>query len=429
MMPGVRPPGPGAGRSDPPGGRHPVCYACGVARFLPFPGVRYDTPDGRLDNVLAPPYDVIGEEERQRLLARGEHNAVRIELPADAAGTDRYELASSLWTSWLAAGVLRVDEEDSFYVYRMGYRDDAGRPRQTTGVVGALELSTLDEGEVMPHEHTTPKARADRLDLLRACRANLSPIWVLSPTAGLSELCEAPGPPDARGTDDSGVHHRLWRVTQPGLVEAVSAAVAANPVIIADGHHRYETALAYRDERRAATGGAPGAYDAVMAWVVEASEDQLTVAPTHRLVSGLPEGFDVVLALAAFFDLEETGPPGPDLPARMAEAHALALHTHGGTWLLRPTAATEEMAQHQLDSSRLDVALATLPPHRLAFHHGADEVVLDVASGRADAGIFLRPASVTQIAEVGRGAARMPAKTTFFTPKPRTGMVFRAVPG
>lgn len=400
-----------------------------MPRFQPFPGVRYDAPDGRLDLVLAPPYDVIGPEERQRLVERSDHNAVRIELPADEGGADRYQVAASLWHAWQAEGVVRADEEPSFYVYRMGYRDDAGRPRQTTGVLGALELSTLDEGEVLPHEHTTPKARADRLDLLRACRANLSPIWVLSPTAGLSELCQLPGPPDARGTDDDGVHHRLWRVTQPGLVEAMSSAVASNPVIIADGHHRYETALAYRDERRAATGGARGAYDAVMAWVVETSEDQLTVAPTHRLVSGLPEGFDVVSALAPFFDLEQTGPPGPDLADRMAEAGALALLVPGGTWLLRPTAATEEAAQHHLDSSRLDVALASLPPHGLSFQHDTADVVDDVAAGRAQAGILLRPASVAQIAEVGRGAARMPAKTTFFTPKPRTGMVFRAVPG
>ena len=399
-----------------------------MPRFQPFPGVRYDAADGRLDDVLAPPYDVITPDERERLVARSEHNAVRLELPADEGGRDRYQVAASLWEAWQADGVLRTDEEASFYVYRMGYHDDTGHPRQTTGVLGAVHLSTLDEGEVLAHEHTTPKARADRLDLLRACRANLSPIWLLSPADGLSELCEPSGPPDARGTDEAGVHHRLWRVTRPALLEAIEAAVASAPAIIADGHHRYETALAYRDERRAATGGGPGAYDAVMAWVVEAVEDQLTVGPTHRLVAGLPDGFDVLSALAGHFTVEEAA-PGPELSRRMADAGALALLTPAGAWLLRPTDATEAAAEHDLDSSRLDVALASLPPHSVTFHHSADDVAAQVAAGRAQAGVLLRPATVPQIAEVGRGAARMPAKTTYFTPKARTGMVFRAVPG
>ena len=404
-----------------------MCYVCGVPRFQPFPGVRYASADGRLDDVLAPPYDVITADERRRLVERSEHNAVRLELPADEGGRNPYQVAGDLWRSWQAEGVLSTDDEPAFYVYRMGYHDDAGRPRQTTGVLGALQLSTLDEGEVLPHEYTTPKARADRLDLLRATGANLSPIWLLSLAEGLSELCELPTPPDARGTDDDDVHHRLWRVTQPGLLEAIAGAVGSASAIIADGHHRYETALAYRDERRAATNGAPGGYDAVLAWVVEAREDQLTVAPTHRLIAGLHDGFDLRAALAGFFDVEPTDPPGPDLLARMDAAGSLALVTAGGTWLLRPTEATEAASEHALDSSRLDVALASLPPHGLSYQHGAEETVAEVAAGRAQGAVLLRPATVDQIAQVGRGAARMPPKTTFFTPKPRTGMVFRAV--
>ena len=402
---------------------------CGVPRFQPFRGIRYAARDGRLDDVLAPPYDVITADQRRRLVERSEHNAVRLELPANEGGRNPYQVAAELWQAWQADGVLATDDEPAFYVYRMGYHDEAGHPRQTTGVLGALELSTLDEGEVLPHEHTTPKARADRLDLLRATGANLSPIWLLSPAGGLTELCELGTPPDARGTDDDGVHHRLWRVTQPGVVEAIARAVASAPGIIADGHHRYETALAYRDERRAAANGAPGGYDSVLAWVVEAREDQLTVAPTHRLIADLYDGFDLRDALGGFFDVEPTEPPGPDLVARMEAAGSLALVTAGGTWLLRPTEATEAASEHSLDSSRLDVALASLPPHGLTYQHGVEETVAEVEAGRAQGAVFLRPASVTQIAEVGRGAARMPPKTTFFTPKPRTGMVFRSVEG
>jgi len=400
-----------------------------VPRFQPLPGVRYAAPDGRLDDVLAPPYDVITAADRERLVARSEYNAVRLELPAAEGGRNPYEVAASLWRRWQDEGVLVTDDEPSFYVYRMGYHDEAGQPRQTTGVLGALELSTLDEGEVLPHEHTTPKARADRLDLLRATQANLSPIWLLSPAEGLSALCEPAAPPDARGTDEDGVHHRLWRITRPGVVAAIAEAVASAPAIIADGHHRYETALAYRDEQRAASGGGPGGHDAVLAFVVEAREDQLAVAPTHRLVSRLPDGFELLGALAAYFDVEATEPAGPDMVARMEAAGAMGLVTVGGSWLLHPTPATEAASEHALDSSRLDVALASLPPHGLAYQHGVEETIAEVVAGRAQGAVLLRPATVTQIAEVGRGAARMPPKTTFFTPKPRTGMVFRSVKG
>jgi len=167
----------------------------------------------------------------------------------------------------------------------------------------------------------------------------------------------------------------------------------------------------------------------VLAWVVEAREDQLMVAPTHRLVSGLPDGYDLPGALAGAFDLEATDPPGPNLATRMDEAGALALVTADGAWLLRPTPATEAGTEHALDSSRLDVALASLPPHGLTYQHGVQETVAEVAAGRAQGAVLLRPATVTQIAEVGRGAARMPPKTTYFTPKPRTGLVFRSVAG
>ncbi len=399
-----------------------------MPRFEPFPGIRYHSDDGRLDAVVSPPYDVVSPPERARLVDRSELNSVRVELPAEEKGVDRYQVAASLWEQWRTKGVLAEDPEPSFYLYRMGYRDDTGRPRQTTGVVGALELVAPGAGGILPHERTTSKDKADRLELLRACRANLSPIWGLSATEGLSGLLDPAGPPDARASDDEGVHHRLWRVSQPGLTEAIAAAVAATPVVIADGHHRFETALAYRDERRALTGGLAGAYDAVMAFVVELSEEQLMVRPVHRLLSGLPPGLDLVQAFSACFEPAPAGSPDATLPPRMAEAGALALVTTDEVWLLHPR--PEMLSDTQdLDSSRLDVALARLPEHSLVYQHGLENVLAAVREGRAQAGVLLRPATVAQIARTGRGGERMPPKTTFFEPKPRTGMVFREVPG
>lgn len=394
-----------------------------VPRFQPFPGIRYAAEDGYVDAVVAPPYDVIDEEERTRLVERSEHNAVRVELPREEGdGRNRYEVARDLFRAWLDDGALAQDEP-SFYVYRMGFHDEAGRPRQTAGILGALELSQPGEGGILPHERTTPKDKADRLEILRTTQVNLSPIWGLSPAEGLSALCEVAGPPLARATDDEGVHHRLWRVTQPGVIEAMSSAVASAPVIVADGHHRFEVGNAYRAEQ-----GHPGPWDSILAYVVELAEEQLEVRAIHRLLTGLPDGFDLLGALEAHFEVFEAGKADETVLTRMQDAGALALVVTEGAWFLRPTEATVAAAGQDLDSSRLDVALAALPSTTLVrFQHGVDNVLRAVERGEAQAGVLLRPATVRQIADIGHGGDRMPPKTTFFNPKPRTGMVFRPV--
>jgi uncharacterized protein (DUF1015 family) len=391
-----------------------------VPGFSPFRGVRYNAEGGYVDDVIAPPYDVISPSDRESLVARSEHNAVRLELPAEEDGRNRYEVAASLWQQWQDERILVPDDEPSFYAYRMGFHDEAGRPRQTTGILGALHLEPPGNG-ILPHERTTSKDKADRFDLIRATRANLSPIWALSPTVGLSALATTEGPPDARATDEQGVHHRLWRLTAPAVLDGIAEAVAANPVLIADGHHRYEIGLAYQSET-----ASPGS-DRILALVVELAEDQLSVRAIHRVLRGLPDGFDLLAALDPFFEAFETGAADDTLLARMDDAGALALVTPTGSWLLRPRPSTVEAADHDLDSSRLDVALAALPEHDLKFQHGWDRVTDFVHAGDADAAILLRPATVAQIAAISHGGERMPPKTTFFYPKPATGLVFRSL--
>jgi uncharacterized protein (DUF1015 family) len=396
-----------------------------VPRFEPFPGVRYDPARVALDDVVAPPYDVIGPEEREILGERSPYNVVHVDLAHDEGGRSRYETARCRFDEWIDAGVLAVEPEPCFYVYRMGFHDDDGVARQTTGVVGALELAVPGEGGILPHERTMSRPKGDRLELLRACRANLSPIWGLSLAADLSALCEVSGPPLARCTDDDGVHHRLWRLARPAAVAAVAETVASAPVVIADGHHRYETALAWQQEVRAATGGRSGDHDLVLAYVVELAADQLSVGPIHRMVSGLPADFDPVAALAAAVELRDAGPPGPDLEGRMAAAGAFAVVTAEGAWLgtAGPTAATTGAGEP--DAALLDGILATWPPHTIEYTHRTDEVVAAVEKGDAGLGLVLRPATVEQISHTAHAGRRMPPKTTFFRPKPRTGMVFR----
>jgi len=400
-----------------------------VPRFEPFAGVRYDLDRVELDDVVAPPYDVIGPEEQSALEARSPYNVVRIDLPRDPGdGQDRYTVAGALLDAWLDAGILSVDQEPGFYAYRMGYHDVDGNSRQIAGVLGALELVTPGEGDVLPHEETQSKVRDDRLRLLRACRADLSPVWGLSMAEGLSDLCAAaPGAPVARCTDEEGVHHRLWRLTQPAVVEAVTATVGSAPVVIADGHHRYSVALAHRDEVRAAKGRAGGDEDLLLALVCELGDSQAGVRPIHRLLTGLPPGLDLLAALEPFFEPVADAGDVTTLPERMADAGGLGLVVGADQrWLLLPRAGAAH-PEHDTppDAALLDAALATLPDHTLGFEHSLDSVLAQVGSGKASAGVLLRPVDVHQIARTAVAGRRMPTKTTFFHPKPRTGMVFR----
>jgi uncharacterized protein (DUF1015 family) len=398
-----------------------------VARFEPFAAIRYDLTRVELPEVVSPPYDVIDDEQRAALASRSPFNAVRIDLPADEGGESRYEVARRLLHDWQQDGVLVTDPAPTFTVYRMSYDDDAGRPRHTTGVIGALELSPPGT-DILPHEHTTPKAKSDRLDMLRSCRANTSAIWGLSLAKGLTDLLAVEAAaPLADFTDDDGVRHTVWTIDDPAACEAISTAVAAQPVVIADGHHRYETSLAYRGEREASDGAAgAGPAELTLAYLVELVDDELTVRAIHRLLTGLPDDVDLVTALNPWF--EPLGPPPAGVPVTTAmdEAGALCVVLPDGEVLVRPRPDALDDAR-DLDSARLDVALAALPDHQLTFQHGPDNVRRAVASGQAQAGVLLRPATVAQIEATAHGGERMPPKTTFFHPKLKTGLVFRSL--
>jgi len=395
-----------------------------VPRFEPFTGIRYDLDRFRIGDVTSPPYDVIDAEDRASLVTRSPRNAVVVDLPDEADGPGRYADAARTFAAWQDSGVLVRDDRPSFTVYRMTYTDDLGRPAQTIGAIGALDLTRPGDGGILPHELTTPKAKSDRLDLLRSTRANLSPVWGLSLTAGLTGLLDITRSPLAEWTDDDGVRHATWRVDDEEQVLAIGRAVGASPVVIADGHHRYETCLAYRDERVAATGD-PGPTAATMAYVVELVEDQLSVRPIHRLVSGT--GADNLIALLEpWFDPGDATVPG-DAAHRMAAAGSLAVVRPDGTArLIRPREdAFDGVAD--LDSARLAHALGALPDLSVHYQHGVEHVVRAVREARADAGVLLRPATVAQIAVNAHAGDRMPPKTTFFHPKPRTGAVFRSL--
>ncbi len=397
-----------------------------MPRFEPFAAIRYAAEVLDIQRVVAPPYDVISPARRERLAASDPYNVVHIDLPLEADGPERYITAGQAFRRWQHDGVLRADPEPAYYVYRMDLTHPSGHATRTIGVLGALELSRPGEGHILPHEFTTPKAKSDRLDLLRATHANLSAIWGLSPVVGLTDLLARPEPlTDWMGSD--GTQHQLGRITDPERVAAIGAAVAGAPIVIADGHHRYETSLVYRDERRAANSdGSAGAAEFALTFVVELVESELTVLPIHRLIDEMRKAVDIVSALAESFTLERIDLDQRTIAERMDASGGLCLVLADAAYLAIPKPGALADVR-DLDSSRLDAALAGLGPHRLRFQHGIDNIIDAVRGGDAQAGVLLRPVRVTQIAEIARGGERMPPKSTYFHPKPSTGALFRSV--
>jgi uncharacterized protein (DUF1015 family) len=398
-----------------------------VPRFEPFQGLRYGPKVAPLAQVIAPPYDVISPTERAHLASRHRANAVLVELPeADLSGRrDRYTVATDLFTRWQEKGIIVADPVPSLYPYRM--TDTSGRV--TTGVIGALGLAEPGaESDILPHEQTLPKPKSDRLDLLRATRANLSPIWGLSMASGVTATFDpTDDDPVADVYDDDGVRHQLWVLNDADTVDAVRTALATAPVVLADGHHRYETARAFQAECRQANGGAPGPYDLVMALVVELAEDQLTVGAIHRTVIGLPEDFDFVDALAPWFDVVRAGAADDRTLGALTDSRSLTLVAGGGAYLLLPHAEVQEQEGNDLDSNLIATVLAALPPHEVMHRHSVAEAMEALRDGEGQAAFLLRPVTVSQIDEWANARRRMPPKTTFFSPKPRTGMVFRSL--
>lgn len=386
--------------------------------FAPFRGIRYAADD--LAPLTAPPYDVISREERDELAAQDPRNVVHIDVPVLQPGSGRddpYVEAAERLERWREDGTL-VTDDPSLYLYRMSFADEAGAARQTLGVIGALGLVPPGEGDVLPHEHTTPKAKSDRLRLMRATAANLSPIWGLSLAQGLSKLLDVGRPALHSWLDPDGVRHELWRESRADAIAEIRAAIESEPVVIADGHHRYETSLALAAERR----DLPGA-GATLCYLVELVEDQLAVQPIHRLVAGLPDGTDITGSLADTFEVERSAEvPDANAVARLVDSGRLGLITADGFAYLRP-----RLDGGRIDSELVADALAALPAHELSYQHALTACAAAVRDGYADAAILLRPVSVSQIQRVAHARQKMPPKSTFFWPKPRTGVLFRSL--
>lgn len=390
-----------------------------MPRIEPFPAIRY-APGADLQKVIAPPYDVLSSADVAELAALDEHNIVHVDVPA--GGDDRYEVAARTLAEWLDAGILVRDDEPSLTIYRMAFIDATGAHRTIVGILCGLEVVDLDAGGVLPHERTTPKAVTDRLDLTRATATNLSPVWGLSLANGLTASLAEPGAPVGTMVAE-GVTHTVERVTDPTRIAEITAILAADDVLIADGHHRYSISRSYRDEVRAATGRTDTAAEFTLTFVNELVADQLSIEAIHRVYTGVTIE-ELRTQLAGSFAIETAPIPSPAMLAEMVDLGRLVLLYPDGSaeWLTPLPGAFEGV--RALDGAYLEHALAGSAAE-VAYQHGLDEMLALVASGEVAAGVLIRPTSLAEIQRTAREGLLMPPKSTFFTPKLRTGLVIR----
>ena len=414
----------------------------------PLRAIRYQAATGDLSALLAPPFDVIGAEEQAWLHQQHPHNVVRLELgksfPTDTPADNCYLRAAATLRSWLAEGVLAQDDPPGIYPYRHSFLWQ-GQLRRRLGCFCLVRLSEFSQGVVLPHEDTRPRAKADRRELLHACQAQISPVFGLYRQGGeaarlLASCLQVP--PAARAALGQE-QLELWRVTDPALIAAWQQALGAGPFVIADGHHRYETALAYRDEMRQShpQAGPEAAFSYVLMMLVAADDPGLVVLPTTRLLKLGGRGRPAVEDAAAkhFERAPAALQPGAIAPVlrQLADRgrRAYAVFTREG-WLLltlKPEVPIPTDPRGALDVSLLQHLLVDqlLPPavqdERLAYVMGETDPCRAVAGGNYDAAIFLNPPQVDQVLAVAASGQRMPPKSSYFHPKPPTGLVINPV--
>ncbi len=399
-----------------------------MPHFEPFSALRYTNAPTDLFALSSPPYDVLSTDDRIHYGSQSPWNIVHIDCPLDADGPERYEKAATDIQDWISSKVLTLDPAPSYTLYRMSFLDSTGKERHTVGVIGALEVVDIGAGGVLPHEQTTPKAKTDRLDLTRATQCNLSPVWGLSLCNGLSQVLLAPGEFMGEMTDEDGVVHRVERVTDTQRIEAIRSAIASAPVVIADGHHRYAISRTYRDEMRAANSPLATAAGLTMTYVAELVEEQLSIAAIHRLIAAVsPTQMEEILE-RFYTRVNDSVLSELTLTNMNAEKAICLLRPDGSTTLY--TEKVEKFSEvRALDSARLEHAITasigSLEAAGVSYQHGTHEVLEALQAGIAQCAVLIRPVSLAEIRRTADEGLLMPPKSTFFTPKLRTGLAMR----
>ena len=420
-----------------------------MADVQPLRALHYDPAVvGPLADVTAPPYDVIDANQRAALLARSPFNVAAVDLPqaepGAAGGRDPYKTAGQLFESWQLQGALVRDTDPALWAHTQDYTGPDGQRRTRRGFFCRVRIEDYGPGKVRPHERTHPGPKEDRLRLTRATRANISPIFSLysdphqAAWAALSPTTEQA--PWGEVTDSDGTVHRLWRVSDPQAIAAVQAATSEAELLIADGHHRYETMQAYAQEV-----GGQGEHSYILMCLVALEDPGLTVFATHRLVSGLDEQRRAALAQALERDfdmaevpIEQIAPsPGAGplqlgyFDGRDGRAMRLTLKDQA---IADAALSDRAPAYRRLDTGVLETLILKnalgLSDDDISHFNGmfyardTEEALAMVRSGDYDAAFLVRPTPVAQVRELAAAGENMPPKSTYFYPKLLTGLLF-----
>ena len=402
-----------------------------MPELTPFRAWRYN-PSADLAAVTAPPYDVLSEAQVAAYGARDAHNIVHVDVPPQTPAG--YADAAATLKTWMSDGTMTRDEAPTLTVYRLGFTDATGASRLVIGVLGGLAVmdypgsAARNTTAVLPHENVTKKASTDRLDLTRATGCNLSPVWGLSLAPNLTRALQtawdaavAAGGQPATLTED-GVTHEALPLTDAAAIATIGALLDSADVLIADGHHRYGVAQQYRDERRAAGEAPNGPAAYTLTFINELVDDQLSIEAIHRVYDGAT--FDALRsALAARFDLSPAPAPTPAILAEMKAQGRLVLLAPDGTatWLTPKPGAFDGV--RNLDGALLEHALTSVDGLTVDYEHDLDELTAGLPNHTG--AVLIRPTSIDEIRRTATEGLLMPPKSTFFTPKLRTGLVVR----
>lgn len=405
-------------------------------QFSPFRGTRYNKEKVRMKNVVAPPYDVISDDFRNELYALDEHNVVRLEFSRE---TDPYTSAKRDFDAWKRDGILMRDSEPAFYVYYQTFTTPTGEQVTRRGVLGRLKVTPYSEGNVLPHELTLPKAKKDRFDLLEAAHTNFSPIFGLIDDDALifdhtidSVTANAPlADVDERLANGESVRHTMWKLTEPALVARLEKLIAAKKIVIADGHHRYETSVAFA----AAHPELPGS-DSMMMFIANTKAEGTVILPTHRILHGLSDfnQYDFLAKLRSSFtiELKETR---EDALGELDREDVLTVieFPEEPKYVVVSGLAKEGSALEKLNVYRLHEEilkpLAGLTQDQinaksnLWYPHSVKEAD-EMMTNDYHACFYLRPVTAEETMAVTSEGNFMPQKSTYFYPKLLTGLVF-----
>ncbi|MCI1966614.1 MAG: DUF1015 domain-containing protein [Oscillospiraceae bacterium] len=423
-----------------------------MAEIKPFRALRFSDKAGKISSLTCPPYDIISEEERQALLQKNPFNVIRLELPRE--GEDPYAAAGQTLKSWISDDILHRDTDPGLYLYEEEF-SAYGQVKKIKGLICLVKLEEFSKGIILPHEETLSKAKQDRFRLMNATGCNFSQIYSLyndeehTTRARIDALSS--GEPRYEFCDGAGVTHRMWLVNDPVAIRAVCDEFQDRKLYIADGHHRYETALNYRNSLRE-QGKATGGEDYVMMTLVDMENEGLVVFPTHRMVRGLLEfsAEKLMEACRSYFDVVPRSPLS-EIPANLDALYrqgkkAFACYCGGGEWTLltlRDESVMERLLPEKSDAYRgLDVSvLHSLILERLlgidrenmanqknlVYTRSMEEATASVQKGESQCAFLLNPTRVQEIRDVAAAGEKMPQKSTYFYPKLITGLVMNQI--